>query len=192
VKERALTVLCALVAAGLVACGSPASPRAPASPVPTTGASTVPAAGPLACPASVGPSETPSNVDAPTDRLVPGSPASGRVCRYHPLLGPSQPGYPHGALEGQAALGAAPAQGLAAILNAMGPPAPGPTSCPADFDTIDLLMFSFTARPPLTVRASVSGCPTFTNGAFVASGATQFSAYAGVVDGLVPRHDQLP
>jgi hypothetical protein len=114
------------------------------------------------------------------------------VCRYYPVLGPSQPGYPHGALEGRAILDATQAEHVAAVLDAMGPPASGRASCPADFDTVDLLMFSFTTRPPLAVRASVSGCPTFTNGAFVASGSTQFSAYAAAIDALVPRHDQTP
>jgi hypothetical protein len=168
---------------------SPASTSSSPPSTPTTfGVSTS-----LSCPATVSSEGTLGNTDVPTDRLVPTNPSSGLLCRYLPLYGSTQPGYPHGHLEGDAILDAATARRSGSILNAMPNPPPGPVSCPADFGTIDLVMFQFASRPRLTVRASVSGCATFTNGVVIRSGfGRPFEEYAALVDGLVPRHDQLP
>jgi hypothetical protein len=147
----------------------------------------------LSCPATVAEDRPLGNVDAPTDRLVPASPSSGLLCRYHPIYGTTQPGYPHGHLEGQAPLDAPAAKHMASILNAMPNPLPRPVHCPADFGTIDFVKFTFATRSPMTVRASVGGCAGFTNGAVIRSGSgPAYEEYTALVDGLVPRHDQLP
>ncbi len=169
---------------------SSTSPGSPSSSSTSTPPSSIPTT--LSCPATVSSEGTLGNIDAPVDRLVPANPLSGLLCRYYPIYGTTQPGYPHGHLEGDAVLDAPTARRLATILDGMPRPPAGPQHCPADFGTIDLVTFGFGSRPPLTVRGSLTGCPTFTNGRFLAGSSTEFVAYTALVDALVARHDHLP
>jgi hypothetical protein len=191
-----------VVTLGAAACSSTVPRRAPTSttrPPPTTPAAAPGAGAPLpggpagpSCPAAVEYGGAVANVDPPGDHLVPASPSGGTLCRYYPVGGPEEATYAHGHLEGRAALDAATAQRLASVLDALRPAPSGPVSCPADFGTVDLIFFSYRGRPPLTVRASLTGCPNFSNGRYVAGGYPGLGSYTALVDALVPRHDQLP
>jgi hypothetical protein len=150
------------------------------------------AKGPPSCPAAVGWSDSIGNIDAPTGRLVPSEPLVGRLCRYWPLYGPSRPGYPHGRLEGEAKLDEPAARSIAALLNSIPQDTQFPHTCPADFGSVDLVIFGFASQPTLTVRASASGCPHFTNGSLVTGRwSPPFEQYSRLIDALLPRADQL-
>ncbi len=178
------------IAALVTGCGGQA-PSTTRGAVPPTAAPTVPPAAAPACPAAVT-AAGPANVDPPGDRLLPARPTAGRLCRYYPLLGSTRPGYPHGRLESQAGVDQATAVRLAGLLDTMPRDTDGAHSCPADFGAVDLLAFTFADRPPLTVRAAASGCPSFTNGSYLTGRfSPQFAAYRDLVDSLARRSDQV-
>lgn len=150
-----------LAVAGLVAgCAGRVSPYAqPASNV----LSTTPSPPPT-CPSrlTVGPNgdPRPPTHHGPAGTMVPASPSGAVACRYEGLNDP-KPSW----LAKSATLDATQAARLATAFNGAQPWHRGvPYSCPADFGTYDLVLFTYSDGGEVDVLLSTSGCRGAGNG----------------------------
>ncbi len=128
----------------------------------------------------------PANPLAPRSKLAWSNPVGGVLCRYLPLGGAVGPGIPHGRLYGRATLNAALAKEAVSILDEQRPQV-GVPNCPTDFGAWDLVVLRYGRHPPLTIAATASGCPSFTNGIFrTGSFSPANESWMAIRDLLVP------
>ncbi len=145
------------------------SPTAASAPSPST--TSVPATAPAAsgstgsAPAATCPAKEPFTTPKPTregaaDQLVPGQPDLALVCRYSGL----DEGRPAGRLTSTHHLETAQARELAVALNSGPKPPAGILHCGNDTGGIDLVVFTFSDGPKLTVTVHLTGCGMASNG----------------------------
>lgn len=108
--------------------------------------------------------------------LVPANPTGGLVCRYVPGLASKDAGR----LARSTKLNQSHAAALAGLIRKLSvKPPTGPVNCPADFDSVAVIAFSYSGRADVALWYNASGCQSLDNGAIGSSETGDPSFYNG-------------